>query len=131
MESKLKQFFLIYIFSSIPPLFIYLVSIYGLGNCDVHLGCFGLFSVFSMYVLVWSLLGGVGFVIASVLAKSSMARVSFPLKYLAGLGFLIGTSHFIVQLNIENFLVMLPIPVLLSCFCSFILYQSLAKQVKK
>ncbi|WP_130257392.1 hypothetical protein [Pseudoalteromonas phenolica] len=125
----MKQFFLIYIFSTIPPLIIYLISIYGFDNCDVHLGCFGLFSVFSIYVLVWGLLGGAGFIIFSVLTKSSVKGRVLPYKYLATLGLLIGASHFIVQLNIENFLVILPVPILLSWFCSSVLFHLSAKQV--
>ena len=108
---------------------VYLVSIYGFDNCDVHLGCFGLFSVFSIYVLVWGLLGGIGFIISSVLTKSSVKGKDLSLKYLATLGLLIGASHFIVQFNIENFLVMLPVPLFLSWLCSSVLYHLSERQV--
>jgi len=126
----LKQFLLIFIISSVPPLFIYWVGIYAFDNYAAHLGYFGLFSVFSIHVLVWGLLGGVGFVISSILTKHSLKGRKLPFKYLAILGLLIGTSHFLVQLNIENFLVMLPLAVLISWFCSSILYHLLARQVK-
>ena len=90
---------------------------------------FWLFSVFSIYVLVWGLLGGVGFIISCVLTKSSVKGIDLPFKYLASLGLIIGVSHFVVQLNIDNFLVMLTIPILLSSFCSSVLFHISAKQV--
>ncbi len=94
----------------------------------MHLGCFGLFSVFSIYVLVWGLLGGVGFIISCVLTKSSGKGIDLPFKYLATLGLIIGVSHFVAQLNVDNFLAMLPIPILLSWFCSSVLFHITAKQ---
>jgi len=119
MESKLKRFFIFIICSSIPAFCIYLISIYGFDNCDVHLGCFSLFTLFCTYVLVWSFLGYIGF----IFAKSSSKKVNLPYKYLALLGLIIGLSHFLVQINIGYFLVMLPLPVLLSWLGSSALYR--------
>ena len=129
MECKLKQFLLIFIIYSVPPLLIYWFCMYAIDNYDTHLGDFGLFSVFSIHVLVWGLLGGIGFVISSVFTKHFLKYRKLPFKYLAILGLLIGTSHLLVQLNIENFLVMLPLAVLISWFCSSIMYHLLARQL--
>jgi hypothetical protein len=115
MESKLKNFLLIYIFSVIPSLIIYLVSIYGFDNCDTHLGCFGLFSVFSIYVFVWGFVGGLGVIASTFFTKASFT-INLPLKCLVILGLIIGCSHFIVQLNIENSISLLPLSFLIA-FC--------------
>lgn len=126
----LKQFILIIIIASIPPMFIYWLGIYAFDNYSAHLGYFGIFSVFSIHVFMWGLLGGIGFVISSALTKHSLKDRKLPFKCIAILGLLIGTSHFLVQLNIEKFLVMLPLAVFISWFYSAILYHFFAIQVK-
>jgi preprotein translocase subunit Sss1 len=102
-----------------PAFCIYLISIYGFDNCDVHLGCFSLFTLFCTYVLVWSVLGYIGF----VLTRKSSKEEYFPYKNVALLGFIIGLSHFLVQINIGYFLIMLPLPVLLSWLGGLWLYR--------
>ncbi|MGF1698482.1 hypothetical protein L4C54_22840 [Vibrio lamellibrachiae] len=123
----MKQFFLIFVISSTPPLLIYWVGINAFSNYTGHLGYFGLFPVFSTHVLIWGLLGGSGFAISSVLAKHSLKYQRLPFKNLAILGLLIGTSHIITQLNIEYFLTMLPLSLFISWVFSSFLYQFCGK----
>ncbi|WOT04386.1 hypothetical protein [Shewanella youngdeokensis] len=123
----MKQFFLIFIMSSIPPFLIYWVGINTFDNYAAHLGYFSLFPVFSIHALVWGLLGGGGFIISSFVTKQSLNNKKFSFKHLAILGLLIGTSHFIAQFNIEYFLAMLPLPVLISWLCSSVCYKFIDK----
>ena len=97
-------------------------------NCDVHLGCFGTISLFSIYLMFWCFLGWVGYYIATVFFKLGGVMNEPSKKHHAILGGVIGISSFVVQLNIEYYLILLLVPVSLSFLYSLVLYTSVAEK---
>lgn len=126
----MKPFLFVFIVSSTLPLFIYWVGFYTFNSYGDHLGYFGIFSVFLIHVLVWSLLGGLGFFVYVVFAKHFLKVSQLPFKYLAILGLLIGVSHLLAQLNIRYFIEVIPLATVMSLLYCFILHYLVARQVK-